>query len=98
MEDLAHHPSIRKMTYVEKPSAIPDHRGSLLSPGRSPVHSGQEPCAQWDWCQAHQHIGSAPHLNPASHTFTPLVLGPPSKRKPLMVWTHDMAQLWMANM
>lgn len=51
-----------------------------------------------DWCQAHQHIGSAPHLTPVSHTFTSLVLGPPSKRKPLIVWTHDMAQLWMASM
>lgn len=92
MEDLAHHPSIKKMTDVEKPSAIPDHRGSLLSPGRSPVRGGH------DWCQAHQHMGSAPRLTLVSHTFTPLMLGLPSKRKLLMVWTHDMAQLWMASM
>lgn len=58
MEDLAHHSSIRKMTDVQKPSAIPDHRGSLLSPGRRLVHGGHE------WCPAHQHIGSAPRLTP----------------------------------
>lgn len=92
MEDLAHHPSIRKMTDLEKPSAIPGRRGSLLSPDGSPVYAGH------DWCQAHQHIGSAPCLTPVSHTFAPLVLRPPSERKPLMVWTHDMAQLCMASM
>lgn len=83
MENLAYHPSITKMTHVEKPLATPGHCCSLLSASRSPLHG------EYCWCCAH--IGPAPYLTPAPHTFIPLLLGPRSKDKPMMVWTHGSA-------
>lgn len=85
MEDLAYHPSIAKMTYVAKPLATPGHGRCLLSAHRSPGHG--ERC----WCCIHQHIASAPYLTPASHIFTPLLLGPWSMSKSVMVRTHGSA-------